>query len=43
MRVILRTGSGGLEKPVIRESPEREPNDRHALIAVKRIGTLESA
>ncbi len=38
MRAILRTGFGGPEKLVIREIPEPEPKDGHAVIEVKAFG-----
>jgi NADPH:quinone reductase-like Zn-dependent oxidoreductase len=38
MRAILRTGFGGPEVLVIREIPEPEPNDGHAVIQVKAFG-----
>ena len=38
MRAILRTGFGGPEKLVIREIPEPEPKDGHAVIQVKAFG-----
>jgi NADPH:quinone reductase-like Zn-dependent oxidoreductase len=38
MRAILRTGFGGPEVLVIREVPEPEPKDGHAVIAVKAFG-----
>jgi uncharacterized membrane protein YphA (DoxX/SURF4 family) len=38
MRAILRTGFGGPEVLVIREIPEPEPKDGHAVIEVKAFG-----
>lgn len=38
MRAILRTGFGGPEVLVIRELPEPEPRDGHAVIEVKAFG-----
>src|SRR3954451_14780789 len=38
MRAILRTGFGGPEVLVIREIPEPEPKDGHAIIEVKAFG-----
>ena len=38
MRAILRTGFGGPEVLVIREIPEPEPKDGHAVIQVKAFG-----
>jgi NADPH:quinone reductase len=38
LRAILRTGFGGPEKLVIREIPEPEPKDGHAVIEVKAFG-----
>jgi NADPH:quinone reductase-like Zn-dependent oxidoreductase len=38
MRAILRAGSGGREKLVIRELPEPEPKHGHAMIEVKAFG-----
>src|SRR5277367_4641364 len=38
MRAILRAGFGGPEKLVIREIPEPEPKDGHAVIEVKAFG-----
>jgi NADPH:quinone reductase len=38
MRAILRTGFGGPEKLVIREIPEPEPKDGHAVTEVKAFG-----
>jgi NADPH:quinone reductase-like Zn-dependent oxidoreductase len=38
MRAILRTGFGGPEVLVIREIPEPEPKDGHAVIEVKALG-----
>src|SRR6476646_1225420 len=38
MRAILRTGFGGPEVLVIREIPEPEPRDGHAVIEVKAFG-----
>src|SRR5438552_3993552 len=38
MRAILRTGFGGPEVLVIRELPEPEPKDGHAVIEVKAFG-----
>ena len=38
MRAILRTGFGGPETLVIREIPEPEPKDGHAVIEVKAFG-----
>src|ERR1700761_2791955 len=38
MRAILRTGFGGPEVLVIREMPEPEPKDGHAVIEVKAFG-----
>src|SRR6516162_5506349 len=38
MRAILRTGFGGPDVLVIREIPEPEPKDGHAVIAVKAFG-----
>ena len=38
MRAILRTGFGGPEKLIIREIPEPEPKDGHAVIEVKAFG-----
>jgi NADPH:quinone reductase-like Zn-dependent oxidoreductase len=38
MRAILRTGFGGPEKLVIREIPEPEPQEGHAVIEVKAFG-----
>src|SRR5215475_12546775 len=38
MRAILRTGFGGPDVLVIREIPEPEPKDGHAVIQVKAIG-----
>jgi NADPH:quinone reductase-like Zn-dependent oxidoreductase len=38
MRAILRTGFGGPEVLVIRDIPEPEPKDRHAVIEVKAFG-----
>jgi NADPH:quinone reductase-like Zn-dependent oxidoreductase len=38
MRAILRTRFGGPEVLVIREIPEPEPKDGHAVIAVKAFG-----
>src|SRR5271166_2691360 len=38
MRAILRTGFGGPEVLVIREMPEPEPKDGHAVIQVKAFG-----
>ena len=38
MRAILRTGFGGPETLVIREIPEPEPMDGHAVIEVKAFG-----
>ena len=38
MRAILRTGFGGPEQLVIREIPEPEPKDGHAVIEVKAFG-----
>jgi NADPH:quinone reductase-like Zn-dependent oxidoreductase len=43
MRAILRTGFGGPEVLVIREIPEPEPKDGHAVFAVKAFETLQSA
>jgi hypothetical protein len=37
MRAILRTKFGGPEVPVIREMPEPEPKDGHAVIQVKAL------
>jgi NADPH:quinone reductase-like Zn-dependent oxidoreductase len=38
MRAILRTMLGGPEVLIIREIPEPEPKDGHAVIAVKAFG-----
>ncbi len=38
MRAILRTGFGGPEMLVIREIPEPEPEDGHAVLEVKAFG-----
>src|SRR5438270_8926322 len=38
MRAILRTGFGGPDVLVIREIPEPEPKDGHAVIEVKAFG-----
>src|SRR5262249_11361413 len=38
MRAILRTGFGGPDVLVIREIPEPEPKDGHAVIQVKAFG-----
>ena len=38
MRAILRTGFGGPDVLVIREIPEPEPKDGHAVIKVKAFG-----
>jgi NADPH:quinone reductase-like Zn-dependent oxidoreductase len=38
MRAILRSRFGGPEVLVIREIPEPEPKDGHAVIAVKAFG-----
>ena len=38
MRAILRTRFGGPEVLVIREIPEPEPKDGHAVIAIKAFG-----
>ncbi len=38
MRAILRTGFGGPDVLVIREVPEPEPKDGHAVIQVKAFG-----
>src|SRR3984957_16477494 len=38
MRAILRTGFGGPEVLVIRQIPEPEPKDGHAVIEVKAFG-----
>ena len=38
MQAILRTGFGGPEVLVIREIPEPEPKDGHAVIEVKAFG-----
>ena len=42
MRAILRTGFGGPEVLVIREIPEPEPKDGHAVIEVNptRLGPM---
>jgi NADPH:quinone reductase-like Zn-dependent oxidoreductase len=38
MRAILRTGFGGPDVLVIREIPEPEPKDGHAVVQVKAFG-----
>src|SRR5260370_41997295 len=38
MRAIMRTGFGGPDVLVIREVPEPEPKDGHAVIQVKAFG-----
>jgi NADPH:quinone reductase-like Zn-dependent oxidoreductase len=43
VRAILRTGFGRPAVLVIREIPEPEPKDGHAVIAVKAFETLRSA
>ena len=43
MRAILQTGFGRPDVLVIRQIPEPEPKDGHAVIAVKAFETLQSA